>query len=275
MQETVNVVNDCSHVMEELIPFLSGEFKVNFVGRSRGWWSKTFGLGWKILRLPSGLVHVNYALEDAWLASKFKRLDVLYCHGSDVRSTVNDTFLGWIVKSNLRSARRVLYSTLDLKPLVEKYRSDASYLPVPVDIARFKPSVKVHEGVLKAVYFRKWYEPQPNELFWLMNRYGISVDVVEPNLSYACMPDFLCWYGIYVDRFTIPSLSKTCLEAMSCELATVDFRHKDCLEERVAYLSERKHCSEAGFANRLFVMEEHDAPLVAEKLAEVWRGVAS
>jgi len=68
-----------------------------------------------------------------------------------------------------------------------------------------------------------------------------------------------------------PSLSKTCLEAMSCGLATIDYRHKTQLSERVALLSDVSNVKEIGEEKRKFVVEHHEVRKVAEKLTKVWK----
>ncbi|MGI0080664.1 MAG: hypothetical protein ACRECH_13700, partial [Nitrososphaerales archaeon] len=55
------VVNDCAHVMEDIIPLLSDSFQISFLRRTRGLWDKTFGILYKILRQNGELFHVNYA----------------------------------------------------------------------------------------------------------------------------------------------------------------------------------------------------------------------
>jgi len=266
----VVVVNDCAHVMEDLMPYLSESFEVKFIQRSRGWWSKTFGVLWKILRAKGDLFHVNYALQDAYLVDKFKHhLDVLHVHGSDVRWTLHSKKYGWIARSNLKHADKVLYATPDLEQTVKKFRSDAVYLPTPVKTSVF--NMKSHYNKHpKAVYFKLHYEKLPEKLRSLLLKHNITLTVKERDVPYDSMPSVLSSFDIHVDRSTIPSLSKTCLEAMSCGLATIDYRHKTQLSERVALLSDVSNVKKIGEENRKFVIENHEVGKVAETLTKVW-----
>jgi hypothetical protein len=157
--KTVNIVNDCAHVMQDLIPHLQEDFSINRVERSRGLYSKTLGLFNKIRKLDGGLNHVNYALQDAWLVSHLKRLDVLHCHGSDIRVALKSRRWGWMVRSNLKRAEQVLVSTPDLCGLLDGV-VDCSWLPNPVDTQRFTPAYKQYHRP-RALYFEKWYEQLP------------------------------------------------------------------------------------------------------------------
>ena len=266
----VVVVNDCAHVLEDLIPYLSERFNIEFIQRSRGWFSKTLGVFWKILRAEGDLFHVNYALQDAYLVDRLKHhLDILHIHGSDIRWTIHSKRYGWIVKNNLKHAKKVLYATPDLERAVKKLRPDAIYLPTPVRTDIFKMK-KHYNDPPRAIYFKCHYERLPENLKELLKDNNISLTVKERNIPYSLIPSVLSEFDIYIDRFTIPSFSKTCLEAMSCGLATIDYRHKTNLPERTAFLSDISNVKETGKQNRKFILEKHDAKKVAEMLAEIW-----
>jgi glycosyltransferase involved in cell wall biosynthesis len=263
------VVNDCAYVMSDLIPYLTDSYKIHFLPRSRNTYSKTLGIFLKVLATSGDLYHVNYALQDAYLVSKLKRrLDVLHVHGSDVRTTLN-TKWGWIVKHNLLKARTVLFSTEDLAPIVNDFRPDAAYLPNPVDTLRFKFKNTFNDPP-KALYFKLNYETIPPILPKLLDKHGISLDILDRNIPYNEMPNLLSAYDVFVDRFTIKSLSKTCLESMSVGLATVDYRHVDDFERRVEELSEPENIIKIGKENRNFILKNHDVRLVAERLKKVY-----
>jgi hypothetical protein len=267
----VVVVNDCAHVMETLIPSLQNEFDIKFVKRTRGLWDKTFGILWKIIRSKGTIFHVNYALQDAYLTSKLKHLDILHAHGSDVRWIINSRKYGRIVRSNLKSANIILYSTKDLAEPISKYRSDARYLPNPIDTNMFQQRTYFNKS-LQAVYFKKYYETLPLGLEPLLSKNMIKLNVQVNNaIPYGHMPNFLRRYDILIDRFQIASSSKVCLEAMSSGLAVIDSRHSDDLEDRVAYLSDVNNVKKDGVENRKFIMENHSVEKVAPILADVWK----
>jgi len=267
----VLVVNDCAHVMEDLIPYLSSKFEIQFLQRTRGLWSKTFGILWKIAKSEGDLWHVNYALQDAYIVSKLKHLDVLHCHGSDVRWTVHSKKWGWIVKRNLKKAEKVLYATPDLEMSVKKYREDATYLPVPVKVDVFTPKYK-YNNPPKAVYFKLVYEKLPLGLETYLKTRNVTLDIFEKNIPYEKMPETLRQYDIFIGCFSLPGFTKTCLEAMACGLATIDYRHNpiDRVDELLAI-----NLKEEGKKNREFVINNHDVKKVAKQLSEVWKSLES
>jgi len=229
--KSVCMVNDCSHVAENLIPHLKNWFEVSCVKRTRSLMDKTVGLWWKIRNSDADLYHVHYALQDAWITQKIRSLDVLHCHGSDIRVGLNHIFYSRIVKSNLQKARRVLYATPDMVEL-KRYREDAEYMPTPVDTSMFYPHpLQTHEN-LQAVYFNKWYEKLPQKIVDFCKRNNVDLHVLTANVPFHAMPTLLNAHDIFIDRFTIPSLSKTALEAMACGLNVICYDTED-LEAQV------------------------------------------
>ncbi len=267
------IVNDCAHVMEDIIPYVSDKFDINFIKRTRGLYSKTLGLLFDILRSEGEIYHANYALQDAYLVSVFKHLDVLHVHGSDVRWTLKSKSWGWIVKHDLRSAKKVIYATPDLETIVKEYRPDAVYLPNPVRTDVFIPKESYSKNP-RAVYFKLSYESLPKELPELLQKNGIALDVLEKKFPYSEMPSLLKKYDIFIDRFTIESCSKTCLEAMSTGLATIDYRHKSFLKERAEQLSDPGFVEREGRENVEYIKNNHKAEVVAKKLEKIWEDLA-
>ena len=202
-----------------------------------------------------------------------RSLDVLHCHGSDVRWTIHGGW-GWMVKSSLKKAKIVLYSTPDLAD-VKPYREDATYLPNPIELDVFypRPELRMHEG-LRAVYFVKPYEEVPSEIIGHLEGRGVKVDVIRGSpISYDGMPRFLNTYDIMIDRFVIPSLSKTCLEAMSCGLCTIDYRHKSSFREQVENLGDEDYRRREGLVNRKYIESNHDAKKVAETMTKIYQNL--
>lgn len=271
MKVNVVVVNDCGHVMEDLLPYLRNSFgEIEFLQRSRRWLSKTVGILWKIAKSKGDLYHVSYALQDAWLVGKLKHLDVLHVHGTDVRSTIHSKKYSWIVKSNLQRASKVVYATPDLEAKVKTFREDAVYLPTPVKTNTFQMKT-CYSNKPKALYFNLKYEEPPQALPQLIADNGIELTIQEKNVPYPMMPPVLSYFDIFIDRFTVPSLSKTCLEAMSCGLATIDYHHINNLSRRVKELSSIDVVKETGRKNRRFIEENHNVVKVAKQLNDIWR----
>lgn len=252
------------------MPLLAEDFNIEFVDRTRRFLDKTVKLLLRIKRAKGDLFHVNYALQDAWLTNVLKHLDVLHLHGSDIRSTLHTKKLGWIVKRNIEHAEKVLYATPDMEREVKGLRDDAEYIPTPIrlDLFPVKKEWSEHPGV---VCFNLPYEKPQEELARLIRKAGYSLRFLDRNIPLGLMPILLSSYDIFVDRFTIPSLSKTCLEAMSCGLASIDYRHAGNLEDIVFRLSSSKVCRRIGLENRRYVEKFHNAEQVALGLGAIWR----
>jgi hypothetical protein len=264
------VVNDCSNVLGDISSHFGNDIDVKFIKHSSGLWSKTFGLTWKIMRSKGDIYHCNYALQDAYIVDKIKHLDVLHIHGSDVRWTIDSKKYGWIVKNNLCNAKKVLYATPDLEIKVKSIREDAVYLPTPIDVDRFRLK-QIYSEKPKAVYFKQWYENHLDIAVKLAKiRRHFDLIIQERNIAYVAMPAFLREFDVFVDRFSIPSFSKTCLEAMSCGLATIDYRHfNGDLDKRLKEL-DLPGIYLAGMNSRSFVQSNHNVKSIANKLSNIY-----
>lgn len=100
------------------------------------------------------IVHVHSAstLKHSRLgASRF----VLHCHGTDVRTAQYDPAWQDSIRAGLRDAEAVFYSTPDLAEHVLPHRPDATYLPVPVDMAEVEPWTP-EPGTPKVVFASRW-----------------------------------------------------------------------------------------------------------------------
>jgi glycosyltransferase involved in cell wall biosynthesis len=266
----VSIINDCAFVYEDMLPYFLSNFNTKLIKHSRTLFGKTFQLLWKIVTAKANLYVANYALQDAWLTQKFKTLHILHCHGSDIRLALHCKKYGWAVKSNLKNANKVFYATEDLEPQIKEYREDAIYIPTPVRTDVFHP-IPHKNGKLKAIYFAKSYEPFPEFLLQLCNKHEIRVDQLEPTYPHYDLPSVFGNYDIFIDRFTIPSHSKTCLEAMSCGLATITFKDKDDFEEKIFSFQNPELLHKTQLANYQFVRENHSAEKVANQILAHWR----
>jgi hypothetical protein len=280
----VVVVDDCSFVMENIIPFLDKDITVQTLSRTRGLWSKTFGIAYKIFNSKGDIYHVNYGLQNAWLTGKLKHLDIVHFHGSDIRWTINSKRYGWLVKYALTHATKVLYATPDLEEKIKKYRCDAIYIPTPINTDNFCCK-QIYNKKPKALYFKQWYETVfPTDTFQSgdkdfsfqidMLRRTFDLTIQERNITYCDMPKFLSGFDIFIDRFSIPSFSKTCLEAQCSGLATIDFRHTmslNSLRDRLDELCVPDKIRQIGLENALFIKEHHDAAKIAKMLSVIYK----
>jgi glycosyltransferase involved in cell wall biosynthesis len=132
------MVNDCAYVGETILKYLPENIEKTHIKRSRGLWSKTFGIAYKIWRAKADVYHVHYLLQDCYLASLFGKKPLIgHAHGSDLKTTINRFDLGRMVRSNLKKCDRILVSTPDLIEIARQYRKEAEYLPNPVDTELF------------------------------------------------------------------------------------------------------------------------------------------
>lgn len=147
------MINDCAFVGETLIKYFPTEVEALHLKRSRGPWDKTFGVAWKILRAKGDVYHVNYLLQDCYVALRLgKRPLVGHAHGSDLRLGLKHWAWARIVRHSLKHCRKILVSTPDLIGLARQYRADAEYMPNPIDTSLFYPKpVLQHNGKLRVL----------------------------------------------------------------------------------------------------------------------------
>jgi len=136
----VLMINDCAFVGETILKYLPENFEKTHIKRSRKLWSKTFGIAFKILRSKGDIYHVNYLLQDCYIALKLAKKPLVgHAHGSDLRAGLKHPIWKTIVRYNLKNCDKILVSTPDILELARRYREDAEYLPNPVDTQLFHP----------------------------------------------------------------------------------------------------------------------------------------
>ena len=149
----VVMINDCAYVGETLIRYLPKHVEAVHIKRTRGLWSKTFGIAYKILRATGDAYHAHYLLQDCYIASKLGKRPLLgHAHGTDLRSSIKHFALGRIVKHNLKNCDKILVSTPDVLDVARSFCENADYMPNPVDTGLFYPkSLERHEGKLRVL----------------------------------------------------------------------------------------------------------------------------
>jgi glycosyltransferase involved in cell wall biosynthesis len=136
----VAMVNDCAYVGETILKYLPENIKKMHIKRSRGLWSKTFGIACKIWMAKADVYHVHYLLQDCYLASLFGKKPLIgHAHGSDLTTTLNSFPLGRLVKSNLKKCDKILLSTPNQIEIARQYSEDVEYLPNPINMDFFYP----------------------------------------------------------------------------------------------------------------------------------------
>ena len=262
----VVVVNDCGYVWEDLKPYLPKNVQWQFIRRNRGLWDKTFGVFFKILFSHGDFYIANFALQDAWLVQKLKHLDLLICHGGDVRWTIKKQYWGWMVKSNLKNARHVAYTVDDIAESVRKYRSDAFFLHRPIQAEKYQPKKYNNhkQKCFRAVYFEKPYDEFNPELLQLLIDNNCTLTMINNSVPHEKMPEFLRNFDVLIDHMAYDgSVSKICLEAMSCGLCVITWKDREHLKERVTNLMNPQYRLKEAEQNRNFIEANHDANIIA------------
>jgi hypothetical protein len=162
-------VNDCAFTAANLVREATGRglpWAMTPLAASGQTWSgpvaqlRRAGLGaaW-LSRLAAraarvDLLHVHFATVYQHTRLVPRRF-VLHCHGSDVRSLLYDPRYTATIRRALTRAAAVFYSTPDLAEHTLPHRSDAVYLPVPIDTAAL-PTWAPTTGPPQVLFSSRW-----------------------------------------------------------------------------------------------------------------------
>ena len=184
------------------------------------------------------VVHIHYAYL-GWLGITGRYSYFLHCHGTDLRSGLRDPTRRWLVIQSLKRAQAVFFVTPDLAPLAHSIRPDAIFLPDPVNIDRFRPTVESNNRPLKVLIISAISQVKNIRVAFeavhqLLNRYPeVRVTAINhgPNrqfyhgtpgvvftrpVPYGVMPDLINAHDVVVGQFGIGSLGMAELESMAC-----------------------------------------------------------
>jgi len=304
----VAMINDCAYVGETLLKYL--EIKRKHIKRSRGLWSKTFGIAYNIWRTKADIYHVHYLLQDCYIAAKLgKKPLVGHAHGSDLRTTINHPLWGRIVRYNLRKCDKVIVSTPDILGAAKKFREDAIYLPNPVDTELFYPKpaspherkrvliasdsnwdVKGTDIAIRALSRIKEkvevsiiaYGKDLEKTLALASSLGLTVKVL-PKVPHERLNRYYWDSDVVIDRFKLGSLGMVSLEAIACGRPVVayvsskypeykDFPLKDvCNEEEIAEAV--LSSDDLWEAEYEYVKRNHDPKAVANTIMEIYKSL--
>jgi len=239
----VVMINDCAFVGETLLKNMPLNVEKQHIKRTRGFWSKTFGLAYNILKAKGDLFHVHYLLQDCYLASKFDKKPLIgHAHGSDLRASLKHPLWGRVVRHNLKHCNKILVSTPDILYIAEGFRTDAEYLPNPVDTDLFYPKPAVsHNGRTRVLiasdsnWSVKGTDVAIKALSMIRNTvdvsiiaYGVDFDRtvalasslglylnVLPKVSHEKLNEYYWGSDVVIDRFKMGSLGLVSLEAIA------------------------------------------------------------
>ncbi len=240
----VVMINDCAFVGETLLKCMPPDIEKQHIKRSRGLWSKTFDLAYKILRVKGDVYHAHYLLQDCYIAARLGKKPLIgHAHGSDLRTSLKHSLWGRIVRHNLRKCDKVLVSTPDVLGIAKKFREDTEYLPNPVDTEIFYPKPITEHGGKKRVLIASdsnWkvkgtdmairaLDKIRDEVEVSIIRYGVDFERtlalayslglhvnVLPKVPHEKLNQYYWNADVVIDRFKLGSLGVVSLEAIAC-----------------------------------------------------------
>jgi glycosyltransferase involved in cell wall biosynthesis len=309
----VVMVNDCAFVGQTLLKYLPPEFEKQHIKRGRGLWSKTFSLAYRILRAKGDVYHVNYLLQDCYIASRLGKHPLLgHGHGSDVRRSLHHPVWGRIVRHNLKHCDKVLVSTPDLLTAAQQYGRNVEYLPNPVDTGVFypKPSengqeslrvlvagacdwrVKGTDTAIRALSELKRnldvsiiaYGKDLDTTLSLAKSLGLHLRVL-PKIGHEDMREYYWKADVVMDQFKSGVFGLTSLEAIACGRPTITyisseykaydtFPLKDVSTvERVTEIVENLS-SGLWQAEHQYLEQNHDPMKVGKRAVEIYNELA-
>jgi len=247
----VVMINDCAFVGQTLLKYLPPEFEKQHIKRGRGLWSKTFSLAYNILRARGDAYHVNYLLQDCYIASRLgKRPLVGHGHGSDIRQSLHHPVWGRIVRHNLKHCDEILVSTPDLLRAAQQYGRKVEYLPNPVDTDVFYPEpsqtrqerlrvlvasicdwrVKGTDTAIRALSELKadldvsiiGYGKDLDATLSLAESLGLHLRVL-PKIRHEDLREYYWKADIVFDQFRLGVIGMIALEAIACGRPAITF----------------------------------------------------
>jgi len=305
----VVMINDCAFVGETLLKYMPPDIEKQHIKRTRGLWSKTFGLAYKILKAKGDVYHVHYLLQDCYMAARLgKRPLIGHAHGSDLRTSLNHPLWGRIVRHNLRRCGKVLVSTPDVLSIARQFREDAEYLPNPVDTELFYPKPMAEQGEKKRVLIASdsnWNVKGTDIAIRALSKIKNAVDVsiieygvdfirtaalasslglrlnVLPKVSHERLNEYYWSADVVIDRFGLGSLGMVSLEAIACGRPVViyvssefpqykNFPLKDVNTEEKVISTIKEADIKLWKKEYTYLTMEHEVNAVVERLLKIY-----
>jgi glycosyltransferase involved in cell wall biosynthesis len=303
------MINDAAFVGETLLKYLPPELEKQHIKRSRGLWDKTFGIALKILRAKGDVYHANYLLQDCYIAVRLGKKPLIgHAHGSDLRTTLNHSVWGRIIRQNLKHCDKILVSTPDILGTAKRYREDAEYLPNPINAELFYPKPAVQKGKKKKVLIASdsnWSVKGTDIAIKALSKIKEEVDVsivqhgkdiykttalasalglnlkVLPKTPHEKLNEYYWDADVVIDRFALGSLGMVSLEAIACgrpALAYVsseypenkEFPLKDLKEEKTIADTISNLPSDLWEKEHLFLKKQHDIANIESRLLSIY-----
>lgn len=267
------------------------------------------GTALAIRRRGYAIAHVHYATQ-ALVGLLCTRPFVVHCHGTDVRGVVSGSLRGRALRALLRPAALVVYSTPDLEIDTRSVRSDAQFLPNPIDVATFAPAgprsrdllvgvrldpVKGAETAIVAIELLLHDRPATTVTVVASGllapaaraRLGGRVSFVEPR-RHPDMPQLLASHRVALGQFRLGILSQFELESMACGTPIVaTFRYAAAYDKPppveeasepqaiaravVGLLEDHERRERLARDGREWVIAHHDSDAIAARLDRLYR----
>jgi glycosyltransferase involved in cell wall biosynthesis len=252
----VVMINDCAFVGETLLKYLPADVEKQHIKRTRGWWSKTFGIAYSIARAKADVYHAHYLLQDCYIAARLgKKPLVGHAHGSDLRQQLRSRRWGWIVRSNLKNCDKILVAQPTILAAAREYNETAEYFPIPFDPKTFFPkplnagreekhvllasahdfAVKGTDKLLKAVAsisktpitVKSISSGKDLELAkQLAKELGIKIEFM-PKVQHQKMNELYWDSDLVLGSFGVGQLDTVAIEAMACGRPVVHSVYKE------------------------------------------------
>jgi|GEM_PF-359998 len=245
------MINDCASVGETLLKYMPATIERQHIRRTRGLWSKTFGVAYRILRAKGDVYHSNYLLQDCYAAIRLgKKPLVGWALGSDLRTSLKHPLWGRVVRHNLKECDRVFVSTPDILGIARRFRNDAEYLGPAVDTELFFPKPPIqHKGKKKVLIASNsnWKVKGTHIAIRALSELGDEVDIsivrfgsdfektlslasslgltvnVLPMASHEQIREYYWNSDVVVDQFTSGCAGMVSLEAIACGRPAVTY----------------------------------------------------
>jgi len=238
------MINDCAFVGETLLKYMPNSIERQHIKRTRGLWSKTFGLAYDILMAKADVYHVHYLLQDCYIATRLGKKPLIgHAHGSDLRENIRSVKWGWIVKHNLKRCDKILVAQPTILDVAKQFNESAEYFPIPFDPLIFFPKpvstgrrtrqvfiasphnfevkgtdkflyalarVRSHLVVKTIRYGRDWVKAQK-----LARKLNLKVNFIE-KVAHEKMSELYWESDLVLGSFGVGQLDTVAIEAMAC-----------------------------------------------------------
>jgi len=283
----ISIISDCAFVgMNVHEVLIERGYNSKYSPRSRGLFDKTLGIFFKILASRADIFHVNYALQDAFLVDLLKHLDVLHCHGSDLRWEINKKWSS-MIKHNLQKAKKVLVSTPDILNTAIKYNETSEYIPNPINTDLFKPkqNIKRDSSELVFIYANVYNEETKGTETFIRQFNKIKKDnwtlKFIQNIPHKSMPAIYNLGDVVVGEFKLGILQNVQLEGMACEKPVISNINKNWYNEEIPTINLgsisdlddeniRKHYGKKG---RKYVVNNHERSKIVDRIVPIYDGL--